>query len=232
MNYVSQGFHHKPYELQDFTNSVAPREQPEKPATPKDEVAPQEPVAITFSEDELKAAQKEAIEMGRKKGYAAAKQEAEEAAQAHDVQIMALLEGLMGRIDAQIEEQNQQREGLRRDLANIVIMVSRKLVGNAIDTQPLDSIEPMVNECLTMLVGEPHLNITVSEALQAPLEKYIGRLQRQGQVIEVVTDPQMQVGDCKIEWTGGKAERDQDDLWKSIERIVTRAISLPSNKAT
>lgn len=228
VDFASQGLNYKPFVFQEFSDAApaaAQKTAEQRVAMP---VEPQEPVAPSFSEEELQAAQKEAEVIGRRKGYEDAKREWDEKTLAHETQLIALLEGLTAQMDAELATQEKQRQNQRADMANIVLMIARKLVANALDSQPIGSVEPMINDCLAMLAGEGKLTILVSAELQQPLVEWLGRVHRQGQVIEVVADPQMQVGDCRIEWPGGKAERSQDALWKEMEKIVERALSSPT----
>lgn len=221
--------HHKPFVFQDFSETLPMRQSSKAEAEPAP-VQPEEPAPPSFSEEELSAAQREAEAIGRQKGYEDAKREWDEQAMAREVQLLTLLENLTARLDVELAGQEQLRTSQRADMANIVLMIARKLVGSAMESQPLGAIEPIVNECLTMLAGEAKLAIEVCTDLKAPLEKYVATLQRQGQALEIIADAQMQAGDCRIQWPGGKAERNQEALWQEMEKIVMRALVAPTDK--
>jgi flagellar assembly protein FliH len=224
--------HHKPFVFQNFSDAEPLQEKSTsfiQEQAPKLPVEPQEPVAPSFSEEELQAAQREAEVIGRQKGYEDAKREWDERALAREAQIIGLLENLTNRLEGEITQQQKQRASQQADMANIVLMIARKLVNNALDTQPINSVEPIVRECLAMLPGEAKLSIAVSEQLKEPLCAYLKMASHEGQTIEVIADPQMQAGDCRIQWPGGKAERQQEALWNEMENIVKRALA-PSEK--
>lgn len=202
--------------------------QPQPAEVPQAE--PEAPPPPSFSEEELLAAQQEAEKLGRQKGYEDAKREWDEAAIAREAQIIALLEGLTTHMDAELAEQVRHRNALRGDMSGIVLMIARKLVAGALDSQPVGAVEPMVNECLALLAGEGKLTLAVHEGLVEAMQQYLARIPREGQPVEVVADARMQPGDCRIQWPGGKAERSQEALWSEMEKIVERALSSGAHK--
>lgn len=231
MNQIPQGLHYRPFVFPEFSDA-APPPAAQAGAEPEADLPPAEPEAPpapSFGEEELLAARREAEELGRQKGYEDAKREWDEKAIARETQIMALLEGLAARLDGELAEQERHRNALRGDMAGIVLMIARKLVAGALDTQPLGAVEPMVDDCLALLAGEGRLGITVHDTLVEPLTAYLAAQPREGQVIEVLADPRMQPGDCRIQWPGGKAERSQEALWSEMEKIVSRALSKAKN---
>lgn len=239
---MTHSLHHKPFILTDFSDKPVVRPKPEEPVqqeaqppvAPQEKPKPKAPVKPTFSEEELLAAQKEAEELGRMKGEMAAKREwdqevlkREEAVRESNDRVAEVLSGLMTRIDEELAAQEKARVRQRGDLSGIVMMIARKLSGAALDSQPLGAVEGMVNDCMVMLAGEARLAIRVHEALAEPLKAHLEKMPREGQEVEVLVDAQMQPGDCQIQWPGGKAERDQEELWKEMEGIVQRALSPP-----
>ena len=219
----SQGFVHKPFVFQDFARAV-PQVEPERDEQQPDAVAP-ESAAPGFSEEQLQAARAEGEAAGREKGRAEAREEQAALVTAQNAQVLATLESLLARVDEEVAAYEAMREVLRGEMAGIVLAIARKLAGNALEAQPLGAVEGMVNECMTMLAGESRLSIAVCAELEAPLKEYLVQLRRDGQVMEVVADRKMQPGDCRIQWPGGKASRQQEELDKEIEGIVTRALS-------
>lgn len=225
----AQGFVHRPFVFEDFTHTRPARAALKEEFEPTEaelaaQTALEEEVAAGFSEEELLAAQKEAEEIGRQKGRAEMQQEHDAAAAQQNAQILALLQTLTERLDAEVAEQNNAREALRGEMAEIVLAIAEKLSGRNLETHPLGMVEAMVNECLIMLAGEARLSIAVCPALKEPLERHLATLEQGGeQVLEVVGDVSLQSGDCRIQWPGGKAARSQAELRREIEEIVERA---------
>lgn len=227
----TQGFIHKPFVFRDFTAVRQAEPAPKADPAPEAEaVAVQEPVVPTFSEEQLQAARAEGEAAGYEKGLAAARQEQMEAEAARNAQAVALLETLLTRMDTEVAAYHAMFGALREEMAGIVLAIARKLAGNALEAQPLGAVESMVNECMTMLSGEAKLSIAVCPELETPMKTYLAKLRREGQMVDIVADPKMQPGDCRIQWPGGKAVRDQSGLEKEIEDIVMRALAAPDGE--
>lgn len=234
--YHTQGLEHRPFVFEEFSSARQASSQgggtfspashhggveAESPAEPEPEV----PEVKGFSEEELLAAQKEAETLGRQKGREEAMAEQDAAAAAQQAQIASLLESLLVRIDAEVQTAQEAQEALKGQMAGIVMHLARKLAGKALEEQPESAVLPMIDECMAMLAGQARLSIVVAEGVVEPLRKHMAALQHQGQAVDVVGDKAMQVGDCRIQWPGGKAERSQQELLDELEGIVQRALS-------
>jgi flagellar assembly protein FliH len=231
----TQGLEHRPFVFEEFSSArqasqgggaFNPTPHSAKSlaeAAPEPEAA--EPEVKGFSEEEMLAAQKEAEAIGHKKGRAEALAEQDAAAAAQQAQIASLLESLLVRIDAEVQTAHEAQEALKGQMAGIVMQLARKLAGKALETTPEAAVLPMIDECMAMLAGQARLSIVVAEEVAEPLQKHMAALQHQGQAIDVLADKAMQVGDCRIQWPGGKAERSQQELLNELEGIVQRALS-------
>lgn len=225
---MQQNFHYKEFKLKDFS---AP--EPEKtfvPAHfPKIEEAASaemiEPQPQTFSEEEIESARTIAFEEGRQQG----RKEAEAALDTSSLQqqqvVTALLSDVLSRLDEEMSAAHAAREQQRKEVGTLVLLLAKKLAGNALTAQPLGAVEPMINDCLGMLTGETKLSIAVAPALVEPMQHYVASHRREGQALEVVADASLQIGDCRIQWPGGKAERNHEAIWRDIETIITRTMS-------
>lgn len=225
----TQGFSYQPFVFEDFSRP-APKTQPvDEESVPEVQAPAAEPVKAGYSEEELQAACAEAEARGRAQGLEQARAEHEAGDAARNAGILTLLEGLAARMDEEVSAFAAARESMRAEMAKVVLLMARKLAGNALDAQPLGAVEGMVTECLTMLAGEPRLSIAVCPQLEEPLRGFVAQVQREGQVVTVTADPALQPGDCRIQWPGGKAHRDQEELRRDIEGIIERALSVRSS---
>lgn len=233
--YHAQGLEHRPFVFEEFSSarqasqvggtfSPAPHTAKSVAETAPEE-EPEAPELKGFSEEEMMAAQKEAEALGHKKGRDEAMAERDAAAAAQQAQIASLLESLLVRIDAEVKTAHEAQEALKGQMAGIVMQLARKLAGNALEEQPEAAVLPMIDECMAMLAGQARLSIVVAEEVAKPLQEHMAALQHKGQAVDVIADKSMQVGDCRIQWPGGKAERSQQELLNDLEGIVQRALS-------
>lgn len=223
-------FDYKPFTFRDlnapgetkgeFVSAFAMAQAAEQP------LVQEEPQAPVFSEEELAKAREE----GRREGYIQGKVDAETAfnhALREQQQSLALLvSDLMSRIDVEVGHIQQMHEQQRKEVGTLVLLLAKKLVGNALTSQPLGALEPTIAECMTLLQGQAHVSIAVEPALVETVRSYVAVHAREGRMVEVIADDKLSSGDCRIQWPGGKAERNQGALWREAERIIARTMSL------
>jgi flagellar assembly protein FliH len=125
--------------------------------------------------------------------------------------------------------QQQAMVEVRQSAAQLALAIAARLAPNLMARQPMVEIEALVADCLADLASEPRVVVRVAEALVDPLSERIEALKQQaafpGQVI-VLGDEAMPVGDGRVEWADGGAERDLGGLIRAIEERVNRAAAL------
>ena len=125
--------------------------------------------------------------------------------------------------------QQQAMVEVRQSAAQLALAIAARLAPNLMARQPLVEIEALIADCLADLASEPRVVIRVAEVLVDPLGERIDALKQQaafpGQVI-VLGDEAMTVGDGRVEWADGGAERDLGGLIRAIEERVNRAAAL------
>ena len=125
-----------------------------------------------------------------------------------------------------LEQQEAARQKMAKiEIAKLALSMANKLAESLIAQHPLNEIEALVADCMETCQKQPRLIIKVNEDLVESLEARVGILkQRQhfdGEVL-LSGDPAIPVGDCKIEWRDGGAERNHHQLLASMEAVVTR----------
>lgn len=229
-------FEYKPFTFKDFS-------APEPEVSPEDAFVPAFPGAAmdsdtipaellieesqaqpAISEEELAAIREEAYEQGRADGRRDAEAALDMGAQQQRQELQSVFEALTSKLEEELTAAEAAKQLQRKEVGTLVLLLARKLAGNALTAQPLGAVEPMINECLNMLVGENTLRIAVTPSVVEPLKEYLQQHRRTGQELVVDSDPKLQVGDCRILWPGGKAERNHEAVWREIEKIVTRSM--------
>jgi flagellar assembly protein FliH len=122
---------------------------------------------------------------------------------------------------------------------DLAAMIARKLADSLIHSQPLAELEALIAECLTSIEAAPHLVIrchpdladTVRTSTEArmTISGFTGRL-------VVIGDPEVALGDGKIEWADGGLIRDTAAIIAAIDdRIAAyldaRGIARPSKES-
>lgn len=195
----------------------------EAAAVPEPEPEPEpEPPEPTFSAEELALAREQAHEVGR----AAGRREAE-ASQA--AAIAAALDKIAAQLAALHRDSAAQFEAQRQDALHLALAVVERALPALAARHGMGEIEALFGECMAFLADEPRINMRVSAglleeararlALAAEASGFEGRLSIHG-------DPDMALGDCRIEWAQGGAERDLARLWREARSAVEQALGI------
>jgi flagellar assembly protein FliH len=126
-------------------------------------------------------------------------------------------------------------EGVRAEAAKIAVMTARKLARAALAAMPQVDVEAALRDAMHQAIGEPRILLrttpSVAEALAARLseiahdEGYDGRVQ-------ISADPALKGTDCRIEWRGGGAERNEDAIEAAISELITRRFDAVTKNLT
>jgi len=156
------------------------------------------------------------------KGFDAAQREAKvqserRMAQAIE-QIAAGIKGIAGRfsgIEARMET----------EAVEIAVAVARKLCSELIAAEPLTEMTALVGDCFRHLVSTPHLVVRINDRLYDPAREQIERLAKQsgfaGQLV-ILAEPDIETGDCKIEWADGGVVLERAAVDAKIDELVRR----------
>ena len=109
------------------------------------------------------------------------------------------------------------------DAVNIAVTISRKCFPHLNDTHGFPEVERMVSEVLTEVIEEPRVIIHINPSLKDPLDARIKSIARtsnfEGQIIILEADD-LALGDCRITWSSGTAEREMESTLSKIGQIV------------
>jgi flagellar assembly protein FliH len=116
-------------------------------------------------------------------------------------------------------------ESVRAEAAKIALMAARKLARAALAAMPQADVEAALRDAMHQAIGEPRILLRttpeVAEALAERLseiahdEGYDGRVQ-------ISADPALKGTDCRIEWRGGGAERNESAIEAAINELIAR----------
>ena len=119
-------------------------------------------------------------------------------------------------------------EYVRQEAAQLAVAVARKLVPLALDALPSADVELALREALHQGIGEPRIvlraNPRVIEALNGRIDEIAHEEGFDGRVI-AAADPALKGADCRIEWRGGGAERNQAAIEQELAAIIARRFS-------
>jgi flagellar assembly protein FliH len=178
------------------------------------EVKPAIPLAVH------NAQLQEAAASGYGRGFAAAKAEAEQLAAATLERIATTLEDVkrgLGGVEARLET----------EAVDVAVAVAKKLAAALIEREPLAEISALAMDCFRHLVTAPHVVVRVNDAQHASVGKPIEEMVRARGLVShlvVLAEPEIQTGDCRIEWADGGVNRDRSATEAAIDEAVSRYV--------
>lgn len=206
--------------------------EPEEP----EEIVPQEPeipmIPVADHQKLLEKAKAQAFEEGRVQALKDM-QTKQETLLTEEV---SHLTKVIGQVLQTVDESISAQE---KDAVSFAFLVARRLCSHLIARQPLAETIALVSECLGPLRRAPHLVIRVAErdveALKAKVDPIIHEKGFDGRLV-ILGEPEIERGDCHIEWADGGIKRDRKALEAEIDGsirayLTARSAPKPATKA-
>lgn len=172
----------------------------------------------TLSEDELDAIRAEGYAQGYNAGQGDALATAEQ-------DCAAKLDAIGNGISNALGQLAAERQKLAAEAGELAMMISRRLVPFLMKQQPAAEIEGLLSDALTHLSDTPHLVIRINENWLEQVSPRLEQIARDrgfaGRLI-VLAEPEVAVGDCRIEWADGGISRNAAAVGREIEATIAR----------
>ena len=189
---------------------------------------PAEP-AITLAEHALKLAEAEASAASR--GYAQAQTDAA-------VESGRRMADALERIAAELAVANDALRAIETRLeceaVEVAVAVARKLAPALLAREPFAEISALASECFRQLIASPHIAVRVNDALYAAAKEKLDDIVRaknfDGRLV-VLAEPDIAIGDCRIEWADGGINRDSAAADAAIGAAVAGYVTARRNAA-
>ncbi len=139
------------------------------------------------------------------------------------IRLANCLEALAGRLDLALIEMRRLEDVARAEALIFARLFATKLSGALIEATPISFIENTAAAIFSDLRGSPHVAVRVAPALVDGCKLELGRHLRESGLetrLFVFPDPDIALGDCRIEWADGGIVRDRKALEAAIDRAV------------
>lgn len=117
---------------------------------------------------------------------------------------------------------------METEAVDVAVAVARKLCSELIAREPLGEIAGLVKDCFAHLVSTPHLVVRINDSLYEAARDRIERLAKQsgfeGRLV-ILAEPEIETGDCKIEWADGGVVLERAAIDAKINELVGRYIA-------
>ncbi len=184
------------------------------------EAEPEEPQEVipTFTGEELEAARAEGFQAGKDEGLNASLDSIER-------QVSATLGNMEKEIARLLDGQKEANQDATHLALSTAVAIARKMLPEMASRNALAEIERVVADILPRIIDEPRVTARVHGDLESRvgslLETLVAETGFTGQII-VNSDNGLNIGDCRLEWSCGGAERNTAALWRDIDDIITR----------
>ena len=179
--------------------------------------------SFTFAEHALRLAEAEAD--AHHKGYADAQTDA--AVEANR-RIANALERIAVHLGQAIDSLMSIETRLECEAVEVAVAVARKLAPALMAQEPFAEISALASDCFRELVASPHIAVRVNDAIYAAAREKLDDIVRarnfSGRLV-VLAEPDIAVGDCRIEWADGGIQRDAAAADAAISEAVASYIS-------
>lgn len=109
------------------------------------------------------------------------------------------------------------------DAVDLSAAIARKLADSIIASQPSAELDALIAECLTTIESTPHLVVRchpdLADTIRAATEARIASSGFAGRLI-VIGDPEIALGDGRIEWADGGLVRDSASIAASVDEAI------------
>ncbi|MBN8920808.1 MAG: flagellar assembly protein FliH [Rhizobiales bacterium] len=115
------------------------------------------------------------------------------------------------------------------EAVEVAVAVGRKLASELVAREPRAEIEALAAECFRHLIGVPHVAVRLApdmlDAMRGRLEEMAAAEGFSGRLV-ILAEPNLQAGDCRIEWTDGGAVRERAAIEQAIATAVESYLSV------
>lgn len=189
-----------------FDQDFAPAAKTEKPVGAAEH-------ALMLAEAEAK---------GFRDGYAGGQQDASAAAAQQTAAAFQQIGGAIERFARGVVAAEQRVE---QESIELALVIARKIVPELMARQPFGEVEALVTECLRQLTSAPHIVVRVNDALLETAREQLTEIARNrgfdGRLV-VLAEPEIALGDCKIEWADGGVVRDLNKIDEAVTTAIAR----------
>ena len=142
-----------------------------------------------------------------------------------DRKLTEIVEKFATTVSPLFEDYRKSTLALQEQMPKIALAIARKVAGQALAENAQAVIDGLALQCCEAMLKEPKLTITVHESmgdtLARKVEQLAERLQSAADIV-ILRDPAMPAADFRVEWNQGVMERQTEQLWQQVEKVIRR----------
>jgi len=162
---------------------------------------------------------------------AAARNEGESSASARATDALErTIAALTISVRAALDVSHAEIDQVRDDAARLAMAMAKKIAPAALAALPAGDVEAALRQAMHQAIAEPRITLRAAPAVTEVLESRLADIAHQegyeGRVL-IAADPAMTGADCRIEWRGGGAERNESIIEEALSALISRHFSHP-----
>jgi flagellar assembly protein FliH len=114
---------------------------------------------------------------------------------------------------------------METEAVDVAVSVARKLCSQLVAGEPLAEVAALVSDCFRHLLSTPHLVVRINDQLYDAARERIEAMAKQsgfqGRLV-ILAEPEIQTGDCRIEWADGGVVLERAAIEAKINELVGR----------
>ena len=114
------------------------------------------------------------------------------------------------------------------EAVEVALAVGKKLAAELISREPFAEAAALADNCFRELLAAPHIVVRVNGALYAVAKQKLEEIAKargfEGRLV-VMAEPDIDPGDCRIEWADGGLKRDRAATERAISEAVERYVA-------
>jgi flagellar assembly protein FliH len=173
----------------------------------------------------------EAEARGYQRGLAAGRRETEAETARRATAALEAVAASLGTVAGGVDEVVARIE---TEAVEVALAAARKLAAALVAAEPLAETTALLDDCFRHLVAVPHLVVRINAALYDAARPQIERLAAErgfaGRLI-ILADPDIELGDCSIEWADGGVTRTHSAIDARVAELVERFIAARNDRA-
>jgi flagellar assembly protein FliH len=181
-----------------------------------------QPAEQAVSKAALELAVGEAEARGYRAGHAAAEAETER-------RKAAALDGIAHALSALAGGLHEIEQRLEAEAVDVAYAVGAKLACELIAREPFAEIAALAAGCFDHVIGTPHVVVRINDALYTDAHEQLAEIARlrgfEGRLV-ILAEPEVALGDCRIEWADGGLCRDRAKTEAAIAEAVAAYVAV------
>ena len=170
----------------------------------------------SFTEEQVDEARKLGFEAGLQAGL-------EKATAENENSIQEVLKNISSLLETLLKNQAIDSTNTFNDAVKIALAITKKYFPHQNTKHGLNEIDFMVREVLKEIFDEPrvliHINPKIKEFMTDQIKTITKEINFEGQVV-LLEDKEIMLGDCKVDWSNGSAEREIESTMNKIDQII------------